>query len=76
MSLEQRPRFTVELRFFVVIGLGVGAGMVACRGAEKLLAPRLGDWGSFGVGLLAGVVVAAVVSLLVSHVVGLCGAEG
>ena len=43
--------------------------------AEKLLASRLGEWGSFSVGVWAGVVLAAVVGLLMSYVLGLRSAE-
>ncbi len=59
----------------LIVGLGLGAAMVAARGAEKLVAPRLGKWGSFGAGLLAGVAVAAMIGLLVSYLLGLRGGD-
>ncbi len=74
MSVEQRPRSGLHRRFGLIVGVGLGTGMVAGRGAEKLLAPGLGEWGSYGAGRLAGAMVAAVVGLLVSYVLGRRGA--
>ena len=57
-------------RLGLVLGLGVGAGVVACKGVEKLLSPNLGEWAAFGVGLLAAVVIAPAVGLVSARLLG------
>jgi hypothetical protein len=57
-------------RLGLILGVGIGVGIVAAKGAEKMLTPSLGEWGAFGVGLLVAVAVAPAAGLLVARVLG------
>ena len=45
--------------------LGLFACLMTVKGVEKGLASQLGEWGAFGVGVLAGCGIGMVVTLLV-----------
>jgi hypothetical protein len=45
--------------------LGLFACLMAVKGVEKGLASQLGEWGAFGVGVLAGCGIGLVVTLIV-----------
>lgn len=50
--------------------LGLFACLMAVKGVEKTLAPQLGEWVAFGVGVLAGCGVGLVVTLLLYRLAG------
>ena len=59
---QQKPR--QNWRLGAAIGLGIVAAMWSSKFAEKSLTPHLGEWGAFGVSLLAALVVAGVIGLV------------
>lgn len=47
-------------------GLAIGTAMGITRVVEKALAPKVGEWGAFGVGVIAAAVGAAIVGLILT----------
>jgi hypothetical protein len=50
--------------FGALIGLAIGVAMVSSKAVEKMLGPEIGEWGAFGVSLIAAAFVAACVGVL------------
>ena len=55
----------VDRRPGLAIGLGIGLALIASKSVEKLLASSLGEWGAFGVAILAAGLVAGIVAMVV-----------
>lgn len=64
MGSDEQKR-NPDMRAVFAIGLGVGSAIGVSRVVEKALTPHLGDWGAFGIGVVAAAVAAAVVGLVV-----------
>ena len=56
-----------DWRLGAIIGLAIGVSMVVSKGVEKSLGPELGEWGAFGVSLIAAALAAGIVGLLAQH---------
>ncbi|HUQ67913.1 MAG TPA: hypothetical protein VM165_00230 [Planctomycetaceae bacterium] len=64
MTEPLQPEPTAVWRLCMVVGLAVGSAMGITRVVEKALAPQVGEWGAFGVSVIAAAAGAAIVSLI------------
>ena len=55
----------VDRRPGLSFGIGIGVALITSKSVEKLLTNSLGEWGAFGVALIAAGLAAGIVALLV-----------
>lgn len=60
---ETTPR--IDRRGGLSIGIGIGVGLITSKSVEKLLADSLGEWGAYGVAIIAAGLAAGIVALFV-----------
>lgn len=65
MGDAPQQRQSPDLRSSLAIGLGIGSALGITKVVEKALAPQVGEWGAFAVGVVAAAVGAGVVGLVV-----------